>query len=402
MKQFNKQKNYTLLLIVMLCFSIATALFQGVQENYFAGSLHISRSGRGIVEFFREMPGLLLFLILALFYKMPESRILRIGFFVAIAGILGFVLVGTKLIPAIFFLTIFSAGQHILMPVRQSYAVHSVEAGKEGSALGFMGSILSIGRVAGFFIVPLIFLITANTENGFIITFICVIFFAVGALVLSFFLRNEGGHVKRQRLYFRKKYKKYYILQNFYGARKQVFITFGPYVLVLKYGASPTVIATLMGICAVLSIFTTPLIGKLIDRIGYKKIMVGDTVILFFVCLVYGFAHHLFPENIAFYVICGIFIIDSLVSHASMAASVYVKDLSDNQEEMTATLTTGISLDHVISIFIALAGGFIWENVGIELLFVLAAVMAVMNSLIALTIKPIKKLTSDTQEVSSV
>jgi len=136
MKPFNTQKNYILLLSAMLCFAIATALFQGVQENYLAESLNVSRSGRGIVEFFREMPGLLLFLILALFYKMPEHRILRIGFFVAITGIGGFVLVGTKLIPAVFFLTIFSAGQHILMPVRQSYAVHSVEPGKEGSALG--------------------------------------------------------------------------------------------------------------------------------------------------------------------------------------------------------------------------------------------------------------------------
>jgi MFS family permease len=402
MKQFNPQKNYILLLVVMLCFSVATSLFQGVQENYFAESLFISRSGRGIVEFFRELPGLLLFLILALFYKMPEHRILRVGFFVAIAGIVGFVLVGTQLIPAVFFLTIFSAGQHILMPVRQSYAVHSVEPGKEGSALGLMRSIQSIGRVAGFFIVPLIFLLTANTENGFISTFICVIFFAVGALILSFFLRNEGGHVKRERLYFRKKYKTYYILQNFYGARKQVFLTFGPYVLILKYGASPAVIASLLGICAVISIFSSPLIGKLIDHIGYKKIMVGDTVILFFVCLVYGFAHHLFPENIAFYVICGVFILDSLVSHASMAASVYVKDLSDNREEMTATLTTGISLDHVISIFIALVGGFIWEHVGIELLFVLAAVMAVMNSLIALTIKTGKKIDNNMMQDKTI
>ncbi len=392
MKQFNAKKNYYILLAAMICFAIATALFQGVQDNYLAGSLNVSRSGRGVVEFFREMPGLLLFLILALFYKMPEHRILRVGFFVAILGIAGFAAVGTQLIPAIFFLTIISAGQHILMPIRQSYAVHSVEPGKEGMALGLMGSIQSVGRVAGFFIVPVIFIVTSSTDMGFKVTFLLVILFASAAFIISFFLRNEGGHVQRQRLYFRKKYKTYYILQNFYGARKQIFLTFGPYVLILKYGATPAVIASLMGVCAVLSIFTSPMIGKLTDYIGYKKIMVGDTVILFFVCLVYGFAHHFFTERIAFYIICGVFILDSLISHASMAASVYVKDLSDNREEMTATLTTGISLDHAISIFIALAGGFIWEHIGIEMLFILAALMAVMNSLIALTIKTGKKI----------
>lgn len=387
MKSNNSRKNYFVFLASMLCFALAFSLFRGVMDNYLAGSLSVSRSGRGVVEFFREMPGLLLFLILALFYRIPEHRILRIGFVVALGGIVGFALVGTRLVPAIFFLTLLSAGQHILMPVQQSFVIHSVPQGQEGSALGFMRGIQSIGRVVGFFIVPVIFVITADINRGYVTTFFCVILFVLAALGASFFLKDDGGHVKRQRLYFRKKYKTYYILQNFYGARKQVFITFGPYLLILKYGATPGVIASLLGACAVLSIFTSPLIGKIIDRVGYKVVMVGDTVILFFVCLVYGFAHYLFSMEIAYIVVCGVFILDNLVSHASMAASIYVKHLSDTREEMTATLTTGISIDHLISIFIALVGGMIWEYVGIELLFILAALMAVMNSLIALTIR---------------
>jgi MFS family permease len=388
MSPFNPKKNYLVFLSAILIFAIAGALFRGVLDNYLAGSLGVTKSGRGIVEFFREMPGLLLFLILALFWRIQDNHILRIGFTVALAGLVGFVLVGIHLVPVVIFLTLYSTGQHILMPVQQSLAVHSAPSGQEGTALGLMRSVQSIGQVAGYFIVPLIFLGAVTEARGYTITFLFVIILILAAIVVSFFIRNEGGHVQRQRLYFRKKYRIYYVLQNFYGARKQVFLTFGPYVLILHYGASPSVIASLLGATAVLSIVTSPLIGKIIDKAGFKAVMVGDTVILFFVCLVYGFAHRIFQVDTAYLVIIVVFILDGIVSHASMAASIYVKSLSESRDEMTATLTTGISIDHFISIFIALAGGMIWEFFGIELLFVLAALLAAGNSLVALMIKP--------------
>ncbi len=41
----------------------------------------------------------------------------------------------------------------------------------------------------------------------------------------------------KKRFYFHKKYTKYYMLEMFFGARKQVFFTFGTYVLIIFYGA---------------------------------------------------------------------------------------------------------------------------------------------------------------------
>jgi hypothetical protein len=390
MSPFNPKKNYLIFLSAILFFSVAGALFRGVLDNYLAESLLVSKSGRGVVEFFRELPGLLLFLILALFWRMQDNHILRIGFSVALAGLVGFVIVGVHLVPVIIFLTLYSTGQHILMPVEQSLAVHSAHGGQEGTALGVLQGVKSIGQVAGFFIVPFIFLASASEASGYITTFLIVILLVSGTILISFLIRNEGGHVQRQRLYFRRKYRLYYVLQNFYGARKQVFLTFGPYVLILYYGASPAVIATLLGVTAMLSILASPLIGRIIDKVGYKAVMVGDTVILFFVCIVYGFAHWVLPQQGAYTAILIVFVLDGIISHASMAASVYVKSISDSKDEMTATLTTGISIDHLVSVFIALSGGIIWELFGIELLFTLAALLAAGNSLVALRVKPLQ------------
>lgn len=122
----------------------------------------------------------------------------------------------------------------------------------------------------------------------------------------------------KSRFYFRKKYMKYYMLEMFYGARKQVFFTFGPYVLILFYGADTSMISLLFAVSAIVSFFAAPVVGRIIDRLGYKTVMVADTLILVIVCFFYGFAHHLFPKDVAFIVCCVNYVLDAVISLASM------------------------------------------------------------------------------------
>jgi MFS family permease len=148
----------------------------------------------------------------------------------------------------------------------------------------------------------------------------------------------------------------------------------------------------LLAVCALFGMLLSPAIGYIVDRLGYKFVMVTDTLILVVVCVLYGFAHRLFPMHIAFIVVCVNFVLDSIISLASMATNVYVRDLSESREELTATLSTGISVNHLISILIALLGGWIWQRVGIEILFSLSAVLGIINSIFAATIKKPKPL----------
>ena len=115
--------------------------------------------------------------------------------------------------------------------------------------------------------------------------------------------------------------------------------------------------------------------------------MISDTLILVIICFFYGFAHHMFPMHIAFIVCCVNYVLDSVISLASMASSVYVQDLSETQEEMKATLSTGLSVNHLITIGIALSGGWIWHTLGIETLFILSAILGLCNSAYAASIK---------------
>ena len=49
-----------------------------------------------------------------------------------------------------------------------------------------------------------------------------------------------------------------------------------------------------------------------------------------------------------------------------------------------------MSINHVITIFIALFGGWIWQTLGIEILFIASAVLGLCNSAYAASIKTVK------------
>ncbi|MCL2245473.1 MAG: MFS transporter, partial [Treponema sp.] len=283
--------------------------------------------------------------------------------------------------------------EHIIMPVRSTIAMELAKREKTGSSLGITTSINQVGTIAGLLLVTGIFIILE--KKGFsridLTGYRIVLGMAAGlmtsAALVASALQETTLKAPRQRLYFAKKFTKYYIMEVFYGSRKQIFLTFGPYVLVRVYGTDPSIMSMLMAICAVFVMVCSPMIGKLIDKVGYKAVMVADTLILIVVCLLYGYAHKLFVPGIAFIVVCCNFILDQIISIASMANNVYVQRISSNREEITATLSTGISVNHIFSVLIAFIGGWIWETAGIETLFTISAVLGLISSIYAATIK---------------
>jgi len=379
-------------LVSMFIFGIVLGTYGAVLNNYLHEILNITRLERGIVELPRELPGLLLFLIIAALYRFSEMKILYFSMLVSLAGLIGLGLAGATRTPAIIFIVIFSTGEHMIMPIRSSVAIHFAQKGKEGLALGGLGAVSNLGRMAGYYLVPVMFLLYRLLEPDAprFASFRGAFFLAAGILVIGLLYtrRIRGGvsRIKRSRLYFRKKFFKYYVLEVFYGARKQVFITFAPYVLIVRYGASTELIASLYGIYSLANIFFSPIIGRLVDKLGYKKIIVADTIILLVLCLLYGFSHKVFPETTAFVVVCCVFIVDAILFIAEMARTVYVKSNAENQEEVTSTLSTGISINHLISIAIAVIGGVLWERLGMEALFGMAALFAAGSFIFAMTL----------------
>ncbi|MBO7730534.1 MAG: hypothetical protein J6S31_06720 [Lachnospiraceae bacterium] len=388
---FRDGTNYKVFLLSVFIIGLGYGIHKGLLDNYLAEIVGIGEFERGLTEFFRELPGFLLIFILALLFTFSAEKLYKLGAIIILVGMGMLAIVPPVKVLVVLAVCICSLGEHIQLGMKSTLALSYSKEGKGGEALGLQSSSQQVGTLIGFIIVIIGFLVFAKTQPFKIFFMVAGIITAVGAF-FSFGLKGKSETDENARhFYFRKKYTKYYMLEVFYGARKQVFLTFGPYVLILFYGAKTTVISLLFAISAIASFLMAPVVGKIIDRAGYKIVMIMDTLILVVVCFFYGFAHHLFPMNVAFIVCCVNYVLDAVISLASMAASVYVQDISDNMQEVKATLSTGISVNHLITLAIALFGGWIWQKVGIETLFIISAVLGLCNSAYAATIKTKKK-----------
>ena len=372
---FRDGTNYKVFLLSVFIIGLGYGIHKGLLDNYLAEIVGIGEFERGLTEFFRELPGFLLIFILALLFTFSAEKLYKLGAIIILIGMGMLAIVPPVKVLVVLAVCICSLGEHIQLGMKSTLALSYSKEGKGGEALGLQSSSQQVGTLIGFIIVIIGFLVFAKTQPFKIFFMVAGIITAVGAFI-SFGMKGKSETDENARhFYFRKKYTKYYMLEVFYGARKQVFLTFGPYVLILFYGAKTTVISLLFAISAIASFLMAPVVGKIIDRAGYKIVMIMD----------------LFPMNVAFIVCCINYVLDAVISLASMAASVYVQDISDNMQEVKATLSTGISVNHLITLAIALFGGWIWQKVGIETLFIISAVLGLCNSAYAATIKTKKK-----------
>ena len=384
---FLKEKGVKLFLLSVLITGLSCGLYKGVLDNFLAEVVGMGEMDRGVTEFFREVPGILLIFILAAFYMLSAETMYKSGAIIMLAGMTMIsALPPTKVLMTLA-ICIYSLGEHIQLGMKSTLSLKYATPGNGGAALGVQNASGQIGTLIGYLAVVAAFSFITK-DQPYTLFFVLAAVLAGVSTVFSMGIsgKSETDSTKR-RFYFHKKYTKYYMLEMFYGARKQVFLTFGPYVLILFYGANAATISLLFAISAIACFFASPIVGRIIDRLGYKVVMVADTLILVLVCLCYGFAHHVLPKDIAFIICCVNYVLDAVISLASMASNLYVQDLSDTSEEVKATISTGVSINHVITIFIALFGGWIWQTLGIELLFIVSAVLGLCNSAYAATIK---------------
>ena len=388
---FVEGTSFKVFLLSVLITGLSYGLYKGMLDNFLAEIVGLGEMDRGVAEFFRELPGIALVFILAVFYLLSAQSLYKAGAVIMLIGMSMHAFLPSHKVLAILAICVYSLGEHIQLGMKSTLSLSYAKEGRGGEALGAQTSCNQIGTLAGYLVIVAAFTIGSG-EGVYKLFFTVAAALAAVSMVFAFRVRGESKTDEhKRRFYFHKKYTKYYMLEMFYGARKQVFFTFGPYVLILFYGANAAMISLLFAVSAITCFFTAPIVGRIIDKLGYKTVMVADTLILVIVCFFYGFAHHLFPKEVAYYICCANYVLDAIISQASMAANVYVQDLADNGDEVKATISTGVSINHVITIFIALCGGWIWQALGIETLFIISAVLGLCNSAYAATIKPRRK-----------
>ena len=202
-----------------------------------------------------------------------------------------------------------------------------------------------------------------------------------------FSMKPEEASKPKVFLRLHKEYRLYYLLAVLYGSRKQLFITFAPWVLVTVFHQPTQTMATLFTIGGIIGILFQPLLGWTIDHFGERVVLASEAVLLVVVCFGYGFARSLFPEGTAFLITCGFYLMDQILMSVSMARSTYMKKIALQPTDVQPALTASVTIDHVFSIAIALLGGVIWNTFGYQYVFLLGVVIAIINFTAAMQVR---------------
>jgi predicted MFS family arabinose efflux permease len=388
----NISRELALFAIASFMVGMAGSLVDSVFNNYLNATYPLTGFQRSFLEIPRELPGFLVVFASAALWFIDNRKLGALSLFLAAAGILLLGVVSKTYAVMVLCLFIYSVGQHLFMPVSTTVGMELAAEGRTAHRLGQFNAIRNLAVIAGsgFVYIGFKFL-----NFNFTVTFaISAGIFTVG-MVLMALMKKSSAKVTPpgEFLKLHREYSLYYALAVLSGARKQIFLTFAPWVIVTIYGKPTQVIATLILIGGVIGILVQPLLGKLIDKLGERTVLMAEAVLLIPVCLAYGFSKSFFSVDTAFLITCACYLVDQVLVSVSMARSTYMKKIALQKEDIQPALSLAVSIDHFFSIGVALIGGVIWNHFGYQFVFLMGVVIAVGNFFSTMQIR-IPKLTT--------
>jgi len=364
-----KNRNLVLFIIASAFIGISQSIDGSVFNNFLNDTFHLTVSQRTILEFPRELPGFLVVFVSGFLISLGDIRIAAIANIVAAIGMLSLGFLSSTYGTMILWLTVYSMGQHLYMPISNSIGMSLANKGNLGQVLGRINAISTAAFLVTSLITAFIF---SRFKVNYRIAFVFGAMAFIIAAILIFSMTSENKKTYSRKLIIRKEYSLFYMLSIVYGARKQIFVTFGPWVLIKVFHQGVSTFAILGFIIAGIGIFFKPFLGFLIDKIGEKKVLAGEALALVVVCFGYAFSKSL-------YLVCACFIVDQLLVAVSMARSTYLKKIALSPDDVSPTLSMGISMDHVVAMIVPWLGGLLWATLGYEAVFIAGACIALVN-----------------------
>jgi MFS family permease len=374
------ERGFLLFLVSGIFLGIAQSVDGSALTNYLKEHFGMLIIHRTALELPRELPGLLVVLVIgALSFLGGDVRISVLANVVAAIGMFSLGILPSSYALVVLVIFVYSMGQHIFMPLSGHIAMSFAEPHEMGKILGRLSS---VGNMAVVFSSAALWALFQFLHISYTIAFsIGAAAFVASAVLLLFIKPTQTVHVKK-RYIFRKEYRLYYWLCMLYGARKQIFITFGPWVLVEVFHQKVATMTLLFFIVAVIGIFVKPWVGHLIDKVGERFVLSGEAFLFFFTCLGYAFAENLFSPAGAIFFIYGCYIIDITLDSVYMARITYMRKIALKPEDVSPSLSLGTSVDHLVTIFLPILGGLAWTKGGVggyKYVFLGGAVIALIN-----------------------
>lgn len=376
----NADPAFKAFLLGVFFLGINAGVLSAAFNNYLNDSFHLTSRQRGFLEFPREIPGFLVLFMAGLLAAFPVRKWAILTSLLTAVGVAGLGFMSPSYNMMIVWMLLWSAGSHLFMTVESVMGLRFAKEGAHGRKLGQISGMTNFAAISGAGFVWIVARIAGPSIYKW--SFFAA---ALASLASAFlFARMEKGGEEAapggKRFVFRWKYKWYYLLNIIFGARKQIFLTFAPWVLVTVYGASPALMAALALAAAAAGVVFRQAFGALVDKVGERKMLAADAIILLGVCA--GFAFSSFRPVLYF-----LFILDNLMFAARIARTTYLNKIVESKADLSPTISLGVTLDHALSMSVPAAGGLLWAAYGYKAVFMAASLLSVAGFFTALALK---------------
>jgi hypothetical protein len=254
--------------------------------------------------------------------------------------------------------TLMSVGFHYLETVNHSLSLQLLP---KAEAPKLMGRIAGIGAAAQLLAFGVIAITWRTLEPGFnaLYVVIGVACLVLGVMSMLLFKRFDGTVPQRKDLFMRRRYWLYYLLTFMSGARRQIFMAFGGFLMVDRFGYDVTAIAVLFMITCAVNMVAAPWLGGLVARLGERRTMVMENVSLIVVFAGYAIAAEGLLGGWGGLVAGALYIVDGVFFTLTIAQRTYFQKIAD-PEDMAPTAGVAFTINHIAAVVIPIIFGLIW------------------------------------------
>jgi predicted MFS family arabinose efflux permease len=239
--------------------------------------------------------------------------------------------------------------------------------------------VTALANIAGMGVIALLTKLATSLSLGTYYVIGGALIAVAGLLLIRIPADVGATNLRQPRMLLKNRYWLYYVLTFFQGSRKQVLNTFGMLVLVENFGLRVWQISLLLLVSGLVNFLGAPYLGRLLDQLGERRVISGSYVVLTLCCI--GFA----TLNQVWLLVALLLIIKLLVT-LGIGLDTYVYRIAP-PEELTPTLSAGISINHVTSVAMPLIAGALLPWIGYSGIFWGTAGLILLSIPFALTMR---------------
>lgn len=365
MKLKLERKPEQMLLLMAFTMPFTFSVWQVMLNNYTVEIASFTGKEIGILQSVREVPGFLAFASVFLLMWFKEQTLAL--FFLAIMCI-GVGSTGFFTGPAgLYFITFaMSVGFHYFETMNQSLTLQWID---KVSTPSFMGKVLAFTGFGSVLSYSSVWLFMTAFEMEFKTVY--MIAGITGLMLVLFYVfyfpKFPEKEEQRKKMILRKQYWLYYILTFLSGARRQIFMVFAGFMMVEKFGYTVKEISLLYLFNYVFNMIFAPKIGRLIEVIGERKILLIEYIGLILIFTSYAFVTN---KHLA----AGLYVADHLFFAMAIAVKTYFQKIAD-PKDIAATAGISFTINHIAAVVIPALLGVVWLN-SPKIVFLIGAAIA--------------------------